>query len=164
MDTFSAGLPASSVERGEVDFSRERIDASVVRVWFVFFTHGSSLDRDFFDSISHISCFGFNDGWIKVSPSGGLGPYNLNWDTLGSLDSIGGLPPGVYQLEITDSLGCSDSFVYSITEPSLLTDSVDSTNILCIGDIVYIVDVVYIVYTVYIVNIVFIHCMYKVCV
>ena len=86
------------------------------------------------DSINHISCFGFSDGWIKVSPSGGLGPYSLNWDTLGSSDSIGGLPPGVYQLEITDSLGCSDSFIYSIAEPSLLTDSVDSTNVLCIGD------------------------------
>ena len=57
--------------------------------------------------ISPPSCLTAGDGAIEVSISGGLPPYNIVWapsvnDSLHPTD----LPPGVYQLQVTDAAGC----------------------------------------------------------
>ncbi|TXC76226.1 T9SS type B sorting domain-containing protein [Luteibaculum oceani] len=57
---------------------------------------------------SEVVCAGSNNGHVEVEVTGGTPPYIYNWDdengTTGS--SASGLPPGTYQVRVTDSKGC----------------------------------------------------------
>jgi gliding motility-associated-like protein len=83
-------------------------------------------------AVNNVDCYGNANGWIKAFPSGGLGQYSFLWNNSSPIDSIGSLNPGSYSLTISDSVGCSDSFNYTITEPLLLQDSVASQDIFCV--------------------------------
>ena len=83
----------------------------------------------------NISCFGASDGTIDIVTTGGGGPsnsdqYSYEW-TLG-VDSftvsppstptnLQGLEPGIYEVIVTDAVGCTYSETYEITEPPALT-------------------------------------------
>jgi len=56
---------------------------------------------------------GLNDGWAKITASGGTGSYIYLWSVPQSTDSITGLTGGTYYVTVTDSLGCqlTDSVV-----------------------------------------------------
>ncbi len=87
------------------------------------------------DSIVDISCFSFNDGAVYISPSGGTPPYNFNWSTGDNTQNIENLVAGTYYLTLTDYHNCQviDSFV--VTEPPLLTTSIDNiVNVNCNGE------------------------------
>ena len=86
-----------------------------------------------------ISCFGANDGFIKLNPTGGNGVFFFNWTGPDGFSSqnkdISSLPPGDYQVLIKDEFGCSISQTYNLKEPTALNASVISiTNVLCAGD------------------------------
>ncbi|MEZ4827266.1 MAG: PKD domain-containing protein [Bacteroidia bacterium] len=67
-----------------------------------------------------VSCFGFSDGQVAVSPGGGAGAYSYLWSD-GQTDSIAtGLAPGAYSLTVTDNVGCTLSENYIISEPDSL--------------------------------------------
>jgi large repetitive protein len=93
-----------------------------------------------FDSKKDVSCFGAADGEIKVTVSGGEGPYNYQWKKNGVdyaiTEDIGNLSKGTYTLEATDKNGCvSKIALYTITEsPLLVIDLVGKTNIKCHGE------------------------------
>ncbi len=64
-------------------------------------------------SFSGETAAGANDGQASVLPTGGVGPYALNWSN-GSTDTmISGLAPGLYQVTLEDANGCQavESFV-----------------------------------------------------
>lgn len=50
--------------------------------------------------------FGINDGTALASLSGGIAPYTYNWSNEESTETISNLVPGIYQLQVTDSIGC----------------------------------------------------------
>ncbi len=50
---------------------------------------------------------GANDGTAIATPSGGTPGYTYLWSNSSTVDSIGGLAPGVYTVTITDSNGCT---------------------------------------------------------
>lgn len=51
--------------------------------------------------------FGVNDGTATVSASGGNGgPFTYFWSNGATTDSISGLAPGVYTVEVKDAQGC----------------------------------------------------------
>lgn len=85
-------------------------------------------------------CFGDGSGSIKVSASGGVGPYSFNWKgpdgyTANNTDSIYGLNAGFYFATVTDNNGCVSIDSVEIVEPAPLIASIDSTNqITCFGD------------------------------
>ncbi len=65
------------------------------------------------------SCAGEVDGLIIPGNLGGQGPYQFNWSN-GNLDSINhGLPPGTYDLTITDAGGC-----VGVSEPLTISPAV----------------------------------------
>ena len=62
------------------------------------------------DSVTHVSCYGGNDGVIDLNISGGTPGYTYNWLPSGfteSGDTYSDLPPNTYAVTVTDANGCS---------------------------------------------------------
>ncbi|MDA7578819.1 hypothetical protein N8692_04990, partial [Flavobacteriales bacterium] len=79
--------------------------------------------------ITNVSCYGGNDGIIALVTSGGTGPYEYSWSQLPfSGDTVPGLFAGSYNVTITDTSSCSQTQTYNVTEPTLLTASVTSSQ------------------------------------
>ncbi len=83
---------------------------------------------------ANILCNGQLTGTASVTSSGGQGSYTYSWNPGGQTSqSLTGLSAGSYTVTATDSLGCSRTQAFTITEPTALA-IVDSTvNILCNG-------------------------------
>ncbi|MCB9187455.1 MAG: gliding motility-associated C-terminal domain-containing protein [Flavobacteriales bacterium] len=78
-----------------------------------------------------VSCFGFDDGQAEISPTGGTPPYSYLWNdpTNQSTALAGGLPPGTYNVVVTDANGCSAQWLnVVIDEPDTLIVQVTSTT------------------------------------
>ena len=88
-------------------------------------------------SNSNISCGGACDGTAQVAPSGGTVPYNYTWTAsvpgVFTGPSLTNLCPGTYTVVVIDSLGCTDSASFTITEPPVLNTDLTSTNVICFG-------------------------------
>lgn len=86
------------------------------------------------DGRTNISCNKGNDGFIKISISGGSGVYNYSWTSsngyTGSTKDISGLKAGTYTCIVSDMNGCimSPSQSFTLTEPSSL-DVVSVTSV-----------------------------------
>jgi len=67
--------------------------------------------------IRRISCYNANDGFISVSLTGGLAPYNLLWSNgmEGGINSQ--LSPGTHSLEVEDARGCVRIFYFEMKNP-----------------------------------------------
>lgn len=83
------------------------------------------------DSLTHVSCFGYSDGNIWTTTSGGSGHLAYTWLLNGSLfpevtDDIENISAGNYLLTVTDSLFCTVSQDIVINEPvqTFFTDSI----------------------------------------
>lgn len=86
----------------------------------------------------NIDCFGGNEGFIKVSTTGGTPNYTFNWDPATvsgqGTDSIFNLTAGTYTATVSDNNGCFIVEQYIITEPSSpLSASFDTTDASCNG-------------------------------
>tara|TARA_B100001142_G_scaffold160772_1_gene161006 strand:+ start:2351 stop:7903 length:5553 start_codon:yes stop_codon:yes gene_type:complete len=78
-------------------------------------------------STYNISCHEGNDGWISVTPSGGYIPYTYLWSTGSTSSSITDLVAGTYNLTITNGIGCQETFVLNINEPSELLSAIPTS-------------------------------------
>ena len=79
-------------------------------------------------SYSHPSCFGFSDGTIEISVTGGIMPYSISWDNP-NLTGFAhtGLPEGDYSYTVSDLTGVSHSDTINLMAPPLLELSLGST-------------------------------------
>lgn len=88
------------------------------------------------NEITSGSTCGNADGTASVcASSGGTGPYTYDWTTLGnaSVCNVAGLAAGTYPVIITDALGCSQTFLITISDINGPTVTVNSTNATCNG-------------------------------
>ncbi len=83
------------------------------------------------DSVNHVSCFGYSDGDIWTTTTGGSGHLEYSWLLNGSLfaeviDDIENISAGNYLLTVTDSLLCTAFQNIVINEPvqTFFTDSI----------------------------------------
>ena len=67
-----------------------------------------------------ISCYGFGNGYAVALVTGGVEPYNYQWDNAQSNDSISGLTPDSYNVTITDDNGCTVAAGVNINQPDSL--------------------------------------------
>lgn len=67
--------------------------------------------------IRDVKCYGGASGKIKVTPSGGAGPYSFNWNTGATGNVITGLSADSYQVTMTDQAGCSLVSEVDVNEP-----------------------------------------------
>jgi hypothetical protein len=82
-----------------------------------------------FTSQTNVSCNGGSDGIASVVISGGTPGYAFSWaPTGGTSGTASGLAIGSYTCTITDTLGCSVTQTFSITEPAALVSSITSTT------------------------------------
>ncbi len=84
---------------------------------------------------SNVSCPGRSDGEVTVIPSGGNPPYNYLWNTPNQdqTQTVSGLPAGTYELYISDSKQCRDTFSISIGNPDTIRVDIFSTDPACPG-------------------------------
>lgn len=86
------------------------------------------------DTVTHVVCYG-GTGSIRAIPSGGYSPYTYLWTPSGKTTvTATGLSAGTYMLKVTDSTGCTATASAIITQPTLLTATMNPpTHVLCNG-------------------------------
>ncbi len=85
---------------------------------------------------TNISCFGYEDGTVKIDILGGNGEYEIEWSgnpTGQNTDSIYGLSAGVYNLTVNDIENCLTTNSVEITQPEQIETNISSSNITCFG-------------------------------
>jgi gliding motility-associated-like protein len=90
-------------------------------------------------NVNSPTCFGFNNGAIVIGPvisvstvTFTLNPFNVT-NTSGNFS---GVPADTYTISIQDAVGCTNSTIVTVTEPTaLVIDSINSIPVLCFGDL-----------------------------
>ncbi|MGL4598983.1 MAG: T9SS type A sorting domain-containing protein, partial [Bacteroidia bacterium] len=78
---------------------------------------------------TNVACNGGSNGSASVVVNGGTPSYTYAWLPSGGTGATeSGLGVGSYTCTITDSLGCSTTQTFSITEPSALVSTVTATT------------------------------------
>lgn len=87
------------------------------------------------ESTKDILCYGYNNGEIDISVTGGTQPYMYNWSNGAKVQDIKGVNSGHYSVLITDANACQDVVTTEILERPLIVRWVDDIkNIKCAGD------------------------------
>ncbi|MCU4154547.1 T9SS type A sorting domain-containing protein [Carboxylicivirga sp. A043] len=81
-------------------------------------------------SVTHANC-GQSDGNIHLEISGGTSPYEISWSSGDTGASINNISGGTYYATITDALGCSQSFKYTVIDQTDLQASINTNTIEC---------------------------------
>ena len=82
--------------------------------------------------ISHVTCFGSQNGSIDVTSTGGTPGYSYLWATQDITEDVSGLSGGFYQVTIIDANGCDEDFGFAISEPQQLFAAITSSqNVSC---------------------------------
>ncbi|MFH2095877.1 MAG: T9SS type A sorting domain-containing protein [Bacteroidota bacterium] len=87
-------------------------------------------------SITHVSTTGGNDGAIDITTIGGNPPFSYYWNTGAITQDISGLTTGVYTVCVGDSLACTTTASFYVSEPTVPTqwDTLYSSVIdTCVG-------------------------------
>ena len=88
------------------------------------------------ENVIDVTCAGENDGEITVTLSGGAGGYQYaispNLNQLYDTNTFTDLAPGEYIIFAQDQNGCFEYLTYTISEPSSLAVSVETTPEICV--------------------------------
>jgi len=98
---------------------------------------GSTINIEITDNHTDISCDEGSDGTIDLFIAGnGTGPYTFDWDNDGTGDfdddqNLSGLPAGIYNVTVRESLVCSQTHTVILTQPDTLTSTAIHTETTC---------------------------------
>lgn len=70
--------------------------------------------------IASASCSGDSSAYILLNLGGSTAPYNYQWNTGATTDSVGGLPSGTYWVLVEDANHCQDSVGFVLSDPPVL--------------------------------------------
>jgi hypothetical protein len=92
-------------------------------------------------TVHPVNCFGGADGWIDLTPSGGMPGYVYDWGTGAIEQDNTNLAAGQYYVNVEDVLGCGMFLSFNVTQPAGPL-AINSTvyNVVCLGDTNGIVD------------------------
>lgn len=84
---------------------------------------------------AEVSCHGAADGVATVTANGGTvsGNYIYTWSSGSIGDTLFAIGAGSYGVTVTDDNGCTASSSVTVTEPSAITLTMDSTDVSCNG-------------------------------
>jgi len=91
-------------------------------------------DLDINATVTNVLCFGEATGEIMVTPVGGTAPYTYLWSTGATTADLQNLTAGAYSVTVTDANDCTVSETFTITEPPLLSVTIDGTPTVCPGE------------------------------
>lgn len=74
-----------------------------------------------FNKVTDIACYGNSEGAIDVSISGGVAPYQFQWNNGAKSEDLANAPAGKYNLTVTDSNGCVQRIATEIKQPDQLS-------------------------------------------
>ena len=90
------------------------------------------------ETITDATCFGFNDGEISLTVSGGNPGYSYAWTGPDGFNSdqqdISNLAAGLYSVTVTDITDCSVTEEIEVSEPDKIDITGTITDVLCAGD------------------------------
>ena len=92
----------------------------------------SLIDAD--TTIIDESCFGDQDGVIEYNILNGFSPFQYTWSNGESGPNIDNLSPGLYLLDVTDSLGCVYQNEFNILPGNTITLLDSVTHNICSGE------------------------------
>ena len=78
-------------------------------------------------------CFGDNNGYAFVTPSGGVEPYSYYWSTGESTSTLSNVPAGDYNLMVVDAAMNSVTRTITITDPEAVIITGTTTKASSIG-------------------------------
>ncbi len=82
-----------------------------------------------------ILCYGYNNGEVDISISGGKTPYSFNWSNGAKTEDIRNVNSGNYSVLVTDANLCQEIITSEVQEKPLIVRSLDDIqNIKCNGD------------------------------
>ena len=82
-----------------------------------------------------VSCFGQNDASIVLNISGSNTPFSIEWsDGVTQVDSRNNLASGIYDVTITDQLGCTETASITLIEPLPFIIDLGENQTICIGN------------------------------
>ncbi|RYY53703.1 MAG: hypothetical protein EOO09_17020 [Chitinophagaceae bacterium] len=83
---------------------------------------------------NNVACFGGSNGSATVTPANGIAPYTYLWTPAGGTGSSAtGLAAGIYNVKITDAIGCIDNETVIISQPTQLVQTSSQGNVSCNG-------------------------------
>jgi len=134
--TYSWSVPQTSWQvtglmAGQYSVTVEDGVNCLVLAWATI-TEPSALSLTF--DQTNLTCAGSNDGIAEAWVDGGVSPYNYLWNNVATTWAISGLGSGTASVTVTDQNGCWLTGSAIILEPSAVTATATSTNILCAGD------------------------------
>lgn len=82
---------------------------------------------------TNVSCNGLGDGSATIIPQGGVEPYLYRWNIGVQTQTLQGLFPGLYSVNVYDARGCLASEIFTITQPEQLDVQLQVTHTECNG-------------------------------
>jgi len=73
------------------------------------------------ESVTNVSCYGYNDGSVSLQVTGATSPYQFNWSNSANTESINNLIIGQYFVEVIDSNNCNYKDTFIVTQPEVLS-------------------------------------------
>lgn len=87
------------------------------------------------ESTKDILCYGYDNGEVDITVTGGKAPYTYNWSNGSRTQDLKGVNSGQYSVLITDANACQEVVTSEILEKPLIVRWVDDVkNIKCSGD------------------------------
>lgn len=91
--------------------------------------------------VTNVTCFGYANGSIDVSVTGGTAPYTYLWNDFDTNEDRSGFAPGVFTIEVTDFNNCTTTASFTVTEPDTLLVSAVIDDLECFGDSNGVIDI-----------------------
>ena len=82
----------------------------------------------------NIACYGDTNGIISAITTGGHGLISFSWSNGDTTSTANNLSVGSFSVTVTDTAGCSLTDSTILIEPSQLTSSYTTTDVLCYND------------------------------
>ncbi|MCX6305010.1 MAG: T9SS type A sorting domain-containing protein [Bacteroidetes bacterium] len=83
--------------------------------------------------VTNASCFGYSDGRIDITVTGGTTAYSYLWSKPANTQNISGLHYGVYTVTVTDANNCKATASWMVGQPDDIVLMASFINILCPG-------------------------------
>jgi gliding motility-associated-like protein len=121
------GLPAGNYNVSVVDFNNCQVTSTV---------SVSNLNNlNLSNTVQNLTCFGGSNGMAVAEATNGTSPYSYVWSPTGGTNSVAtNLPAGTFSVQITDSLGCTDTMQVNITSPPQIVISETIIPSTCTGN------------------------------
>ena len=88
---------------------------------------------DLTSEVDNVTCFGFDNGEIRLTMIAGEAPFTFEWDNDEEDQNLTNLSPGIYTVKVIDANECTTSQTFEITQPDELNVEGVVSDVLCYG-------------------------------